>query len=346
MRDFTFSPALGWPVALVVVVAMAGLAVACVVVWTRTRANTDMTALACVRRVLIALLLAALALTPSVTQATMSRAVNDTNVVIAVDVTGSMAVRDAHYGSANAVSRLQAARAAAHDITGLYPDASFSALSFGASSTVDVPLTPDSDAIRNWADTLRTEPTTVSRGSSLDAPLDRLLLQLKSMREQRGGDSVILYLITDGEQTDTRARRSYSALRGYLDDAFTVGVGSTQGGRIPLTAAGVSATQQDTEGQERWVEDPTTGKPGVSKMDEKNLKAIADELGGTYLPIDARHTAAAGASERASRRYTLTSAPKPGTRTTPVVWPLAIALTMLTLWELAAWMLSGRRLLR
>ena len=43
---------------------------------------------------------------------------------------------------------------------------------FGASGTLDVPLTPDSIAIDGWADTLAVESTSTSAGSSLDTPLD------------------------------------------------------------------------------------------------------------------------------------------------------------------------------
>ena len=77
--------------------------------------------------------------------------VNATDVVVAVDVTGSMAVKDAQYGSAEQSSRLDVAKQAVKDVTALYPNSSFAALRFGASGTLDVPLTPDSNAIDNWA---------------------------------------------------------------------------------------------------------------------------------------------------------------------------------------------------
>lgn len=92
----------------------------------------------------------------------------------------------------------------------------------------------------------------------------------------------MLYLITDGEQTSNVTRRTFSSLRQYLNDGFTVGVGSTEGGKIPVIADGVSAGDSNTT--DHWVVDPDTGEPGISKMDEKNLKDIADEISARMWP--------------------------------------------------------------
>ena len=129
------------------------------------------------------LIVAVMVLTPSVVSSTTSQAINATDVIVAVDTTGSMAVADATYGSEKTITRIDAARQAVHDVTAAYPDASFAALRFGASGTLDVPLTPDAPAIDNWANTLAVEATSVSAGSSLDAPIDQLLLTVKSIRE-------------------------------------------------------------------------------------------------------------------------------------------------------------------
>ena len=273
MNALTFSPALGWPVGGAIAAVMAVLAVLEVALYVRRRGSSDETLTASIRRTVIMLLVGVMALTPSVVTPTTSRAVNATDVVIAVDVTGSMAVADARYGSDEPVSRMDAAKQAVHGLTAMYPDASFAAVRFGASGTLDVPLTPDSIAIGNWADTLAVEATSVSSGSNLDAPLDELLLTLRDIREQHPDDALLLYMITDGEQTSNRTRRTFSTLRRYLDDAFVIGVGSAEGGNIPVVADGVG---DSPDGE--WVIDPATGQPGVSVMDTGNLEDLADEL--------------------------------------------------------------------
>ena len=341
MSTFTFAPSLGWPVGGSLAAVMLILAVLCIVAYVRQRPSSDQTVIACIRRTCICVVLAGIALTPSTMAETTQRAINTTDVVIAVDTTGSMAVQDAQYGSSKKVSRLDAARDAVQDITAMYANSSFAAVRFAVTGTLDVPLTPDAPAIDNWADTLGLEPTSVSAGSSLDAPIDRLLLTLKSIRDQHPDDSIVLYLISDGEQTSSKARRSYSSLRAYVDDAFTVGAGSTQGGTIPYVADGASDQQSDQE----LVIDPDTGKPGISKLDEKNLTAIADELSGTYIHLDAQQTMQDGQSEQSSRKWRTVQTVKHRERAEPIVWPLALALTALLIWESGAWLMTSRRLI-
>ena len=106
MNHLTLSPALGWPVGLAVAVAMLACAVAQIVLHIRRRGQSDETVWACVRRSLTCMLVAVMALTPSIVSSTNSRAINTTDVVVAVDVTGSMAVKDAQYGSDEQLSRL------------------------------------------------------------------------------------------------------------------------------------------------------------------------------------------------------------------------------------------------
>lgn len=344
-NTLVFAPALGWPLGGALAACMVGLAVFALVLHARrarSAQGTDETWPTAVRRALLCMTLALAVLTPGVETTTTSRAVNATDVVIAVDVTGSMAVSDASYGSAGVMTRLDAARKAVKDITDSYPDASFSAMRFGASASTDVPLTPDAPAIGNWADTLQPESTSVSAGSSLDAPLDQLMLGLKAMRQAHPDDAIIVYIVTDGEQTSAASRRSFSTLRRYIDDGFTVGVGSSKGGRIPVIRDGTSGSRIQS-GQ--WVQDPDTGQPGISRMDERNLKDIADELGGAYLPADATHTLRDEASSKVSSAWQVSEGTKQRTRVNPVVWPLAIVMVVLLAWEIGSWIVVSRRLI-
>ena len=339
MNGWTLSPALGWPAGVALAVIMTACAIAEIVIHIRQRSASDETAASCVRRTLICLLTAVAVLTPSTVAETTSKAVNATDIVIAIDTTSSMAVKDATYGDATTISRLDAAKDAVHDLTKAYPAASFSAMSFGASASRDVPLTPDTLAIDNWADTLSVEPTTTSSGSSLDTPLDKLLLTLKDIRQRHQDDTIVLFLISDGEQTSTTTRRTYSSLRRYLDDALVLGAGSTTGGQIPA-----DGSDDSPDGQETWVTDPTTGQPGISKLSPDTLSTIADELSGTAVMLDATHTAT-DSLPKASKTWRTTSTAKTRQRTTPVVWPIAIAIAALLAWEFGAWAGMSRRLL-
>lgn len=339
MTNLTLSPALGWPLGTAICVIMLVCAVAQIVLHIRRRSQSDETVWACARRSMICALVAIMALTPSIVSSTNSRAINTTDVVVAVDVTGSMAVADAQYGSDEQLSRLDVAKQAVKDIAAMYPNSSFAALRFGASGTLDVPLTPDSKAIDNWADTLAPESTSISAGSTLDVPIDQLLLTCKSIHDQHPDDAIVLYLISDGEQTSSKTRRTFSSLRRYLSDAFTVAVGSEQGGNIPVTGDGVE------EGDTQWVTDPETGEPGVSRMNADEMNAIADELSGTAIQLNATTTMSGRDSKEASSKWRVTQTSKQRTRTVAMVWPFAIAVALLLTFEAGAWITQSRRLL-
>ena len=133
----------------------------------------------------------------------------------------------------------------------------------------------------------------------------------------------MLYLFSDGEQTSSKARRTFSSLRRYLSDAFTVAIGSEQGGNIPVIADGVDGNA------DQWVTDPDTGKPGVSRMNKDEMASIADELSGTALVLNASNTMRDGVSKEASDKWRVTQTTKKRTRTMPVVWPLAIVTLLL-----------------
>ncbi|WEV41439.1 VWA domain-containing protein [Bifidobacterium sp. ESL0682] len=347
LTNLRFAPALGWPAGIAIATIMFAFAVAVIVIHKRNKGKSDETVWACARRCAICVLIAILALTPSTLATTTSRAVNTTDVVLAADVTGSMAVNDAHYGSQTPMTRLDAARKAIDDLTGIYENSSFAAVHFGASATLDVPLTPDVGAIRNWATGLKPEPTAVSAGSTLDAPIDPLLVTLKSMRAAHPQDRIVLYYISDGEQTSAKARRTFSSLRQYLDDAFTIGVGSTQGGQIPEIKAGTedSSSAATANSDDAWVKDPATGQPGISKMDETNLKTIADEMGGKSVILDATHRLSKHSVSSLSRHFRTVETPKRRERIMPVVWPFSIALAALLAMEMASWLATSRRLL-
>jgi len=80
-------------------------------------------------------------------------------------------------------------------------------------------------------------------------------------------------------------------------------------------------------------------------MDAQNLKDIADEISGTYVPVNAS-SALGGHGCPPAPQKTATHVPhQKRTRTTAVVWPLAIALAVLLAWEFGAWIATSRRLL-
>lgn len=344
MTGFTFIPLFGnlWLTIVMCVVVLGAFGIGCGL-FVRHRLTSDATALDWVRRGLIAVLLCVAALGPSTVTATKTQAVNRTDVFFAFDVTGSMAVADAQYGSSARITRLEAAKKTVDDIMGLYKSASYAGVSFGTGASLDVPLTPDSRAISNWAHNLSVEPTAVSSGSSLDAPLDTLIRTMQQTRQDHPNDLIVLYYLSDGEQTSTTERRTFSSLRTFVEGGASIGLGSTAGGRVPLTEASTSSSNPAANTQQ-WVTDPSTKKPAISKMDVDNLKDIADEVSIDYLHPDAT-TTATKLTANVSHQYSMLATNKTHTHVSSFVWPVALALFGLICWEFATALSKQRRYL-
>lgn len=343
---FTWEPTLGWPVAIVASMMVAAVTIALAVRAHKQAPNVDSTAVDWGRRCAISAVIVVMLLGPATTVQSTTRAVSATDVVIAVDITGSMAVQDAKYpdSGGSAVTRITAARYAVDTIVNLYPDSSFAALSFGGSTTLGLPLTPDTYAVESWVDNLQTEPTGISSGSNPSSPLDGLTTVLSDMRKQHANDTIVLYYISDGEQTSDEQRQSFSSLRAYVDDAVTVGVGSDDGGQVPQLRTGLRAGDALPDGT-TWVPDPDTGQSAVSKRDSQTMSQIADELSGTYQAIDANTPVSYPHSGASAGDYRMVQIDKPTTTTNAIVWPFAFVLAALLIWEAIAHARTSRRLL-
>jgi Ca-activated chloride channel family protein len=350
MTLFQFTPIFGnWWISLAVCVVLIAAFCVGLAFFLRTRATNDATGVDWTRRGVIAALMCVAILGPSVVTTTTSQAVNRTDVFFAVDVTGSMAVDDAQYGSSAKMTRLNAAKKAVAGIMNLYEGASYAGVSFGTGASLDVPLTPDAHAISNWATNLAAEPTGVSSGSSLDAPLDTLLRTMQQTHTDHPDDTIVLYYISDGEQTSTSTRRTFSSLRAFVQGGAAIGTGSTTGGKVPLIEASTKSSASNAGAgsastTQQWVTDPSTKKAAVSKLDPDNLKDIADEISAGYLHMDATHTASA-LKTTVSRQYSMLSTNKVRTHITSFVWPLGIALFALIAWEFASALARQRRYL-
>ncbi len=356
--QLVLAPSYGWIVAIIAVLIVLVAMFFEIVPLRRKSALTNETLAMRLRRIAICAMLVICILSPSIMRATMQRAVNATNVIIAVDITGSMRAKDADYDNKAKIERIDAARSIVKQITKSYANASFAAISFGASTSVDVPLTPDAKAVDNWITTLLTEPTSIATGTSLDAPIDQTLLTAKAIHDAHPDDTTVLYVLSDGEETTQRKRRTFSSLRAYITHAFVIGIGSSKGAKIPLKSTKLSiddyASDQDaqrkSEGDSNlsssieWVKDPSTGKPGISKLDEKNLRNIADELSGKYIHSSLNHTLGSEAKPILSHQWRMNETAKPRLRPEPIIWPFAAIATVLLIWELVVWFITSRKL--
>ncbi len=221
-------------------------------------------------RVLAVLLLFAIGLRPGLGSMPTETVVMPLEIVVAVDRTTSMSARDWNGDD----PRLDGARRDTADLVQALPSGRFTLVTFGRSVRTELPSTQDETLIAETLGLIRREPIFAGTGSRLDLPLTHLRRLLAGMKEQKPDRPRLLVIMGDGENTDFRRQKSYAPLQPFVDAGAVFGYGTTSGGLMPTD-------ERQPDGG--WVIDPATGAPARSRLDEANLRAVADELDVPFL---------------------------------------------------------------
>lgn len=278
--------------------------------------------IAWLRRLLMVVLLLAVALRPVTPLDSEQTQRMNANVFFVVDRTGSMNAED----YADGQPRLEGVKADMTRIMGMTEGSRYSILAFDSTATQQLPLTTDAGAARSWIDTLTTEPTAYSQGSNVDRPLESLMGQLAATRKEDPDSQILVYLFTDGENTDDRDSESFSPIAGYTDGGGVLGYGTAEGGPMKVEGG-------DADGE--YITD-SSGAKGISKIDEEQLQAIADQMGVPYLHREDPEAEIEGTMEG----ITLSPVPMESARDVASFedwyWVASIPLAALLIWELGA----------
>jgi len=193
----------------------------------------------------------------------------DLEILLVVDRTTSMSALD----FAGVRSRMEGVREDLDEIVAALPDSRFAMVTFGRTAQLEVPFTSDSEPVFEAIDGLAREPLLVGTGSRVDRPLDLMTDVLRRAAESHPDRRQVVVFASDGEITvPTPAQRSFSRLAQYVDAGAVFGYGTTVGGLMP------------TGGAPPWtfVRDPATKQDARSRVDEANLRGIADQLEVSY----------------------------------------------------------------
>jgi Ca-activated chloride channel family protein len=276
------------------------------------------------RRTAAVLVLALIGLGPSIPSPEGENLVRSVDVFFVVDRTGSMAAED--YDGDR--PRLDGVR---HDIVALaeaIPDARYSVISFDSQASRQLPLTSDPLAITSWAETFDREVTIYSQGSLTDRPLEALRDALEGAQEQNPQNLRVVFFLSDGEQTAEGEPKSFAELAPMIDAGAVLGYGTPEGGPMKI-----NDPYAEDPG---YIKDYTSGDNALSKIDKATLTALADQLGVPYVPRDAPSEVT---EIVAGIDGDLTEAPggRDGSSWRIVVWPLALVLAGLLVWEAWSW---------
>jgi Ca-activated chloride channel homolog len=221
-------------------------------------------------RLLMLLLLVAIALRPGWGTMPSANRPSDLEVLAFVDRTTSMSALDWHGDQ----PRLAGIRA---DVTALMealPTARFTVVTFGEEVRTELPSTSDVTLIDDTLALLPREEAYAGEGSLVDRPLDTMQAMLTELQEEHPERRRVVVLMSDGENTATDPQRSFEPLGPLVDAGAVLGYGTERGGLMPLDEERPDAG---------WVPDPATGEPARSRLDEANLRTVAGQIGVPYL---------------------------------------------------------------
>jgi Ca-activated chloride channel family protein len=274
------------------------------------------------RRLGMVALVTGILLGPSVTDSNAPTASQDLDVFFVVDTSISMVAEDFDGDS----PRLDAVRADIAELVSYHAGARMSLISFDTEAQERAPLTRDSAAMVSAAETLRPPYEMHARGTSIDAGLKTLVAALTRSAENNPERGRVVYYLGDGEQTSSNTPASFDQVAELSDGGAVLGYGTAKGGRMLVYDWLVDNST--------YLREPEGMEEAISKTDEGNLKAIADEAGLAYT-----HRTAPGGVTEAAFSGTIPVRHKEGAETRvgrDVSWVAGMALVVLAAWELGA----------
>ncbi|MGB4761803.1 MAG: VWA domain-containing protein [Candidatus Saccharimonas sp.] len=281
-----------------------------------------------IRRGCMVLLLAILLLRPTLPGGQGEVGLANADVYFVIDTTVSMSAED--YNGEQ--QRLAGVRGDVAALTERLAGAKFSVITFDNDSYTELPLTSDATAVRSLIDALRPQLTIYARGSSISQPLNLLQKELSRTSQADPTRKKLVYYFGDGEQTADGTPASFSPVAPLIDGGGVLGYGTSDGGRMKEYLGYTDDSQ--TASYVRDYSDIANYNivDARSRIDEANLRTIANQLGVGYL-----HQTSPGAVDgivAAIDTDRLTGEPTDVDLREDMYWIVAVGLVGLLAWEI------------
>ncbi len=229
-----------------------------------------------IRLLAIALLIVALA-RPRIGTGYSEREASGIDIVLAVDVSGSMSALDFTVDRADLMTRLDAVKRVMKDFILNRPNDRIGMVAFGVNSFLVSPITLDHDWLLKNLERLDIGVIDGSRtaiGQAIGMSANRL-------RALKNAKSRVIILLTDGENNAGKISPLAAAEAAASFDAKIYTIAAGRQGVVPM--ARVDENQKimrDSRGKPLYAGDV------VSRMDDATLKKIAEITGGKFYSAD------------------------------------------------------------
>ncbi len=184
------------------------------------------------------------------------------DIVFAVDVSRSMLAEDI------APNRLEKSKQLVTQIINNLASDRIGIIAYAGTAFPQLPITTDYAAAKMFLQNMNTEMLS-SQGTAINQAIELA----KTYYNDEEQTNRILIIISDGEDHSQEAARVAEEASEEGIRIFTIGVGSTKGGPIPIKRNGIVLNyKKDNQGE-----------TVITKLDEATLKTIADEANGNYI---------------------------------------------------------------
>ncbi|MGO2860883.1 MAG: vWA domain-containing protein [Brevibacterium sp.] len=221
------------------------------------------------------------------------------DVYFVVDTTTSMAAEDYDGDS----TRLEGVKKDMLDLAKQFPGTRLSIITFASTASTAMPLTTDHAAFASAVDVLSPEMSANSNGSSITEAGQEIDERMRANQEDRPDNKSLVFYFGDGEQTVAEDPDSWAPFASRIDSGAVFGYGTKQGGKMRETqpfgygggggigdepGLGDPGDTGDTGGDQGDFIRDRDGNPGISTIDEGNLKRIASDLQVDYHHRDGK----------------------------------------------------------
>ncbi len=194
------------------------------------------------------------------------------DVLFVVDNTISMFAED-YNGNER---RMDAVREHCDYIMEQLPGAYYSVISFENGVQSMTPYTADPDITSQAIRSLNGQGTLYAVGSSMNDAMKALPDLLDNGRD----NYQIVFFLSDGEITNGDNLEKVSGISKHVDCGAVLGYGTKEGG--PMKAVAFIGSDDEPE-YVTYYDDDFNEQKALSKIDEKNLKSMAEDIGVEYV---------------------------------------------------------------
>ena len=230
-----------------------------------------------IRQVIMVLLLFAINLRPMVisNEVKVMRQKLNCYCIIVIDDTLSMMAEDYEGGA----TRMDGVKEDVAYITEQLNGAKFCIIDFNNDVNLVAPFTDDSAYIKSAVDAIYPLADYHATGTNINVS-KQLLGQMIQNASLMGDGHIIVFFITDGENTDNHQLASFADIASGIEGGAVMGYGTKEGGQMHY--------YDELYDEYVLVEDKRSFpyKPAVSCIDEDNLKQLSEDLGLEYIYMD------------------------------------------------------------